>query len=192
MSNDSKEFRELANISLTLRNEYIKENNRWIGSPFEWIKHRPSRSIGAIGETMVSMWLTQYKFNVSRSPDSEADRIIEGKRVEIKLSTLWEGNFYKFQQIRDQNYSFAIMLGLSPEDAHCWVFTKENIIELINSGVITGQHTGKSATDTKWLQIDRKNYNFFKQYGGNLNKALNIIATLTDFYPKSLSEEFDN
>ena len=167
MKNNSKEFRELANISLNLRDEYIKENNNWVGSPFEWIKHRPSRSIGAIGEKIVSMWLTSYNFNISRSPDSQADRIIEGKRVEIKLSTLWESNFYKFQQIRDQNYSFAIMLGLSPEDAHCWVFTKEDIVKLINDGIITGQHTGKGATDTKWLQIDRKHYDFFTQYGGD-------------------------
>lgn len=85
MKNNSKEFRELANISLNLRDEYIKENNNWVGSPFEWIKHRPSRSIGAIGEKIVSMWLTSYNFNISRSPDSQADRIIEGKRVEIKL-----------------------------------------------------------------------------------------------------------
>lgn len=192
MSNTSKEFKELAHISETLRQEYLQENVMWIGSPFEWITHMPSRSRGAIGEKIVSMWLTSYNFNISRSPDSEADRIIEGKRVEIKFSTLWKNGSYTFQQLRDQNYNFAIMLGLSPEDAHCWVLKKEDIIRLWkHDHIIEGQHTGREGGDTAWIHINPNDYDFFKKYGGNLNKALNIISKLTNFYPKSLSEEFD-
>lgn len=191
MSNNSKEFKELAHISETLRQEYLQENVMWIGSPFEWITHMPSRSRGAIGEKIVSMWLASYDFNISRSPDSEADRIIEGKRVEIKFSTLWKNGSYTFQQLRDQNYNFAIMLGLSPDDAHCWVLTKEDIIKLWkHDHIIEGQHTGREGGDIAWIHINPNDYEFFKKYGGNLNKALNIISRLTNFYPKSLTEEF--
>ena len=43
----SKEYRELVSISESLQQEYMDENKIWEGSPFEWIKYRPSRSIGA-------------------------------------------------------------------------------------------------------------------------------------------------
>ena len=36
---------------------------------------------------------------------------------------------YKFQQLRDQNYEFAICLGISPFSAHCWVLPKAEIMD---------------------------------------------------------------
>ena len=58
-------------------------------------------------------------FDVAKSPDSQADRIIAGARAEIKTSTLWKNGVYMFQQLRDQNYAFVICLGISPLNAHC-------------------------------------------------------------------------
>ena len=84
-----------------------------------------SRKKGKIGEELASKYLEKKGFRVTRSPDVEADRIIAGKRAEIKMSTLWEGGFYKFQQLRDQNYDFAICIGISPFDVHCWVLPKD-------------------------------------------------------------------
>lgn len=104
----------LAGLSLALQAEYQSENDAWDGSPFAWIKTRPSRQIGAIGEKLVAGWLAARGFNVVRSGDSEADRVIEGKRVEIKFSTQWANGGYKFQQLRDQRYDLAICLGVSP------------------------------------------------------------------------------
>ena len=67
MSNnfDTKEYQELVQISNMIYEEYKSENILWKGSPFEWIKHRPSRSIGAIGEKIISAWLAMHNFNVS-------------------------------------------------------------------------------------------------------------------------------
>jgi hypothetical protein len=45
--------------------------------------------------------------------------LINGHRVEIKFSTLWQEGIYNFQQIRDQNYEYAVCLGISPFEAHC-------------------------------------------------------------------------
>jgi len=92
----------LVGISQALQLEYQSENREWEGSPFAWIKTRPSRQVGAIGERLVAGWLAARGFNVTRSSDSDADRVIEGKRVEIKFSTLWANGGYKFQQLRDQ------------------------------------------------------------------------------------------
>lgn len=82
---DVVEYNNLVAISQSLQKEYQDENKQWSGSPFEWIKYRPSRSIGAIGEKIVTSWLAMHDFNVARSPDSEADRVVENMRVEINL-----------------------------------------------------------------------------------------------------------
>jgi len=80
---DDPEVKALALISLTLQADYAAEELAWTGSPFAWIKTRPSRQIGAIGEKLVAGWLAAKGFNVIRSPDSGADRIVEDRRVEI-------------------------------------------------------------------------------------------------------------
>ena len=97
----------------------------WSASPFEWIRARPSRQVGKIGEQLVAGWSAAKGFDVIRSPDAEADRVIAGKRVEIKFSTLWKSGVFKFQQFRDQRYAFAICLGLAPFDARCWAISKD-------------------------------------------------------------------
>jgi hypothetical protein len=122
------EVQILAALSLSMQADYAGDETRWQGSPFDWIRKRPSRQKGAIGEKLVAGWLATKNFNIARSPDSDADRLVETKRVEIKLSTLWENDIYTFQQFRDQNYDFAICVGLSPFDAHCWVLPKSVVL----------------------------------------------------------------
>lgn len=82
-----------------------------------------------------------------RSPDSDADRVIEGARVEIKFSTEWESGQYVFQQIRDQNYRFLICLGVSPFDAKAWIFEKKKI----PFKMLKHQHGGDRGHDTWWI-----------------------------------------
>lgn len=118
------EVRVLAGLAESLRADYESDKpDPWAESPFGWIKARPSRQVGAIGEKLVAGWCATKDFDVVRSPDSEADRIIEGHRVEIKFSTMWASGGYKFQQVRDQSYDYlfcvalprsTLMLGLSP------------------------------------------------------------------------------
>ena len=143
MSVQKYDFQILVALSKTLEMEYSDDNDEWIDSPFAWIKTRPSRQVGAIGEKLIAGWLATRGFNVNRSGDSDADRILENKRVEIKFSTLWKTGGYKFQQIRDQNYDLLICLGVSPFDAHCWVIPKADVMRLwLVEGKITGQHYG--------------------------------------------------
>lgn len=189
----SLEYRALVGISKSLQAEYHRENNLWKDSPFAWIKLRPSRSVGAIGEAMVAAWMVMHGFGVQRSPDSQADRIIEGKRVEIKFSTLWKNGAYCFQQIRDQNYDFMVMLGISPHDAHCWVIPKADLMTLRENGALTGQHTGHGAKETTWVQLRPDNTNpHFAPYGNGLDQTLKSISALTGFKSKPLSSQFDS
>ena len=194
---ESQEYRELVSISLALQREYKDENRMWEGSPFEWIKYRPSRSIGAIGEKIVASWLALHDFNISRSPDTEADRLIEDKRVEIKFSTLWRNGTYLFEQIRDQNYSIAIFLGVSPNDAHCWVVPKSEILRLWKvEHRMTPQHGGIRGNDTTWARLSPSCNTaaddvLFKDFGNGLHAALIAISRLTGYVPRSLADSFD-
>ena len=94
----------LAGIATMLQVDY-PENDDWAGSPFAWIKQRPSRQVGKIGEQLVSGWCAAKGLSVGPSGDTEADKVIQGQRVEIKFSTLWKSGLFKFQQIRDQDYA---------------------------------------------------------------------------------------
>jgi hypothetical protein len=175
----------LASISSALYADYAADDLPWTGSPFAWIKTRPSRQVGAIGEKLISGYLAAKTFNIARSPDSDADRIVEGMRAEIKFSTLWANGSYKFQQLRDQNYRFAICLGVSPFDAHCWIIEKPEIFRRwqLRDG-IQSQHGGADGSDTAWLTIDPKNIPYWlNDRGGTLRRAVEVLSRLTGHTP---------
>lgn len=172
---DDPEVLALASISATIQPEYEPSaDDPWIGSPFHWILTTPSRTRGAIGERLVAGWCAAKGADVVRSPDSQADRLINNLRVEVKFSTLWKSGGYKFQQIRNQNYSYLIALGISPFDAHCWILPKEVLLEHVIGHM--GQHTGATGQDTAWLGFDSHSpYEWMKPYGGSLAEAWAVI-----------------
>ena len=175
----------LANCSLTLQADYADEDREWIGSPFAWIKTRPSRQVGTIGEKLVSGWLATKGFDVTRSPDSDADRLVNGVRAEIKFSTLWKSGSFKFQQLRDQNYAFAICLGICPFDAYCWVLPKALILERWRAGDgIESQHGGQGGNDTAWLTVEPGNERpWLRACGGRLSTVADRIVAVTGRRP---------
>jgi len=175
----------LASCSRTLQSEYQEaQDASWDGSPFAWIKTRPSRQVGTIGEKLVAGFLATKGFDVVRSPDAQADRIIAGQRAEIKMSTLWKSGSYRFQQLRDQNYEFAVCLGLSPFDAHCWVLPKTLILYQWSAGGISSQHGGRSGSDTAWLHVLPDTIpDWLHRWGGSLSDAVRVITQITGQAP---------
>ena len=175
------EVQLLAALSEGLQSEYrTEEDLSWLQSPFGWIKSQQSRRKGAIGERLVAGWCAARDINVLRSPDAEADRVLEGFRTEIKFSTLWANQTYKFQQIRDQDYQFLVCLGVSPFTAHAWVFEKEFVVS--NIGLVAGlshQHGGAEGRDTAWLSVSPTNVHpWMNAYGGDLSTAMHRLRTL--------------
>lgn len=180
IGNDDRDVKLLAEYSGDLQGKYKEDDEDWKGSPFAWIRCRPSRQKGTIGEKLITCYLKAKGFDVEPSPDSDADRMINQKRVEIKSSMLWKGGFYKFQQLRNQNYCFVICLGISPFDAHCWVLPKNLIMKQWRIGGIQSQHGGQAGRDTAWLQVDPGNVqNWLRKWGGSLSEAASVVTRMT-------------
>ena len=175
------DFESLLRISNELQIQYEAQNEEWRHSPFAWIKTRPSRQVGAIAEQLLSKWLTEKGLRVERSPDSEADRIVNGVRVEIKFSTLWSSGFYKFQQLRNQNYGVLLCLGISPFEAHLWAISKEMVIQgwRENWEGLRSQHGGRRGRDTAWLEVYPIHVpSWLEPFGGSLEKGFRALVAL--------------
>jgi hypothetical protein len=163
-------------INEKLRQQYERLSEDWTGSPFAWIRTQPSRRVGKIGELLVELWLREKGFVIKPSKNPDFDRFVENIKLEIKFSTLWEGGFYKFQQIRDQEYGYIFCLGISPLEVHGWVILKDIALEKSE-----GQHTGKTAVDTKWLTIYPQSIpEWLKPHGGTLDLAEKVLRRLLE------------
>jgi hypothetical protein len=176
--NTNQEFQLLSAASRIIRSEFQEQNQAWLESPFNWILTLPAGSKGKLGKKLIYQWCALKELSVDRSPDSDADMLINGHRVEIKFSTLWKKGFYRFQQIRDQNYEYSVCLGISPFDAHCWVLSKDVLRQYVIGHM--GQHTGRLGKETSWLTVNPSNpLEWIRPYGGTLNEAFVILNKLS-------------
>jgi hypothetical protein len=170
-----EDVRILASLSQAIAPDYkVAKDDPWVGSPFEWILRVPSRSKGAIGEALVAGWAAAKGFDVTRSHSSDADRVINGQRIEIKLSTLWRNGGFKFQQIRDQDYDFALCIGISPFDAQAWLLPKPILRKYVIGHM--GQHTGAGGSDTSWIGFQSgKPFEWMAPYGDRLSDVSELL-----------------
>lgn len=178
MNRLTSDFNLLATAANYIKADFEKNDSVWRGSPFEWVLKLPSGSKGKLGKQLVFQWCALKGLDVGRSPDSEADMLINGHRVEVKFSTLWETGIYKFQQIREQNYEYSICLGVSPFEAHCWVISKS----ILRQNVIghLGQHTGLSGQETAWFAVNPNSPpDWLSPCGGTLDQAFLVLKNLS-------------
>jgi len=164
-------------IARGLKSSYVRDEaeDKWTNSPFAWIRTRPSRQVGKIGEQLVAEWCKKKGFIVTKSGDSECDLVINRHRVEVKFSTLWESGVYTFQQVRDQNYEYAIFLGISPFAAHGWFISKK-VLQMHVIGHLP-QHAGKAGSDTFWLTFPTsKPPSWLIPFGGALAETYKVMS----------------
>lgn len=172
------DFDLLATAANYLKPDFDQVDLEWEESPFAWVRRLPAGSKGKIGKRLVQQWCGLKGLSVDRSPDSDADMLINGHRIEVKFSTQWKNGEYRFQQIRDQDYEYVVCLGISPSEAHCWVISKA----ILNDHVIghTGQHTGSSGQDTAWIKIDPSEpHEWLEDCGGTLEQAFTVLNRLS-------------
>jgi len=169
----------LAALASSLKADFVgeKEIELWQNSPFYWIKSRPSRQIGAIGEALVAGWSASKGFDVTKPESADHDRKIAGLKVEVKFSTLWTNNrIFKFQQLRNQDYEYAFLLGISPFDAQAWFVPKAEL-SFNRPPELVPQHGGAAGKDTRWLSFPADSPpNWLEQFGGRLSAVNKLIA----------------
>ena len=174
----SSDFNLLATAANYIKNDLVRDYRAWEGSPFEWVLKLPPGSKGKLGKQLVYQWCALKGLSVDRSPDSEADMLINGHRVEVKFSTLWKAGIYKFQQVRDQNYEYSVCLGISPLEAHCWVISKAVLRQHVIGHL--GQHTGLGGQETAWFPVSPQTPpEWIIPYGGTLDQAFIILRSLS-------------
>lgn len=172
-------FDQMAGLNGALRQKMERAGGGWEHSPFAWIRQQPSRRVGAIGEAFARALLAADGFTMDKAQSSEHDMRADGKRLEVKFSTQWETGRYKFQQIRDQAYDGALLLGLSPQTAHAWFVPKLVLMAAWKAGHLVGQHGGSGAKETAWIEVDPGNVPaWLAPYGPTLDVALQHLRAL--------------
>ena len=144
----------------------------WAKSPFGWLRTINSRAKGAVGERLMCGWAREMGIFVGPPANSDHDRRFDGVPVEIKMSLLWDGGAFVFQQIRDQDYDVACLLGIGPANVQLWAVPKA--VLWANA---QGQHTGFDAQETRWLRFQADDPPAWIQpYGGDLRQAAAALA----------------
>ena len=173
------DFDLLATAANFIKREFEGNQLDWSGSPFEWVLSLPSGSKGKLGKRLVYQWCALNGLSIEGSPDSDADMLVNKHRVEIKFSTLWKARIYKFQQLRDQNYEYSILLGVSPFEAHCWVVSKKILKKYVIGHM--GQHTGSAGQETAWITVNPQSPpDWLLDCGGTLDQAYLVLKSLSN------------
>lgn len=172
MNDESFELFLLANRDAQEAMGTATREDPWAGSPFEWLMRLPSRRRGKAGELLAEAWLRRLGYRVDRRLSGEHDRLVNGKKVEIKFSTLWESGDYVFQQLRDQDYELVVLLGVSPALADGWVVPKSTAFE-----AAIPQHGGARGADTRWIRFRAHSPpEWLAGYGGGLESFESAVA----------------
>lgn len=163
----SKSFIELATAAKYIQKELEEQSDFWKNSPFEWVLQLPAAKKGKLARHLVSDWLANNGYSIENPKKSYASISVNGHLIAVKFSTLWTNGVYKFQQIRSRGYDSLICLGISPNEAHSWIFPREYAIEHA-----TPQHKGAKDAEY-WMAIDPENPpEWAKSNGGALDQAI--------------------
>lgn len=117
----------MAKLSADLEDEHrTRTPNRWVDSPFQWLRHEAPSRKGAIGKEMFKRWAQSAGFEVAAAPPrSQCDCVVAGLKVAVKFGLQWANGTFVFEQIRKQDYAVGALLGLEPQRAHLWVVPRD-------------------------------------------------------------------
>jgi hypothetical protein len=135
-----------------LYSEIIKDKSldSYVDSAFLPLKNMSSRKKGKYFERIAKEYLLNLGFVISKASSTDNDFIVEGIKVEVKGSFLWEGNKgFKFQQIRtNQNYDVIIFISIFPDKIEFHACSKDSSkknleVQDKDGNWIYNQHGGK-------------------------------------------------
>jgi hypothetical protein len=150
----------------------------WSASPFAWLLDLPSGTRGAVGRRLIEEWINSMGVPVHQeTANNQRYVVVNGHRVQVKMSTLWNNGTYRFQQIRDQDYEYVLCLGLSPDDVHAWFIPKNELFVHLRG--TAGQHTGAGARETFWLTTSPSgSEGWLDDHGNQLSTVRETIMSL--------------
>ncbi|MBV6396208.1 MAG: hypothetical protein HFACDABA_01802 [Anaerolineales bacterium] len=169
----NQDFQLLASAASYYRLEIESSDVEWENSPFNWVLDLPPAAKGKIGRNLITTWFASRGFSIKQGTGKDSFLTVNGYRCATKFSTLWSGGFYKFQQIRDEDYDFLICLGISPFESHCWVFRKSYVLQHA-----TYQHRGAKGSEY-WLSINPETPpDWARNHGGILASTYSVFQRL--------------
>jgi hypothetical protein len=168
-----------------------KQKSSYSNSIFLPLKELSSRKKGKYFENIFKEWAKGCGLLVEKAQSSNHDCIIEGKKVEIKGSFLWDGNTFKWQQIRThQDYDILILMSIYPDRIEIHGCSKKESIENLeikdqNGNWIYQQHGGKNkSVDTVhpvlWFSTDNPNKIGWIQTIENKEDFLSLLEKTND------------
>ena len=127
-----------------------KNNDPYLNSPFRVYKEMSSKKKGKYFELIAEQYLKKQGYNVTKSQNSDHDRVVNGKKLEIKGSMLWgEGTHFRWQQIRtSQDYDVMCFVAIYPDRIELYGATKDVVkcnleVQDDRGNWIYNQHGGK-------------------------------------------------
>jgi len=139
---------------------------RWSNGPFLGIKLMPAKAKGKRFEEIAQSIFEMIGLTVTKPTNSDHDRIVDGKKFEIKGSTITKGSedCFSFLQIRPaQDYQFLILETFWFDGTiQYYKIPKTEINLLIEKGVFKKQHGGNKAESGTFCYVG--NLSPFSEY----------------------------
>ncbi|NDB61922.1 hypothetical protein EB001_26300 [bacterium] len=128
-------------------------NDRYKDSVFLSLKNLSSKKKGAYFESMYQEYMESKGCVVGKSGSTDNDRVVDGRKKEIKGSFLWADNnnklHFRWQQIRPgQDYDDVVFLAFFPDRLEIYEANKETVRNAVEvqderGNWIHNQHGGK-------------------------------------------------
>lgn len=125
----SADFLHLAAAASFMQQDIEAQNDLWKDSPFAWVLQFSAPQKEMLAYRLVTAWLESHGRQVERWKDSQDGLIVDGHWMEIRLAILRTSGKYRFEHIRGQGADFILCLGISPAQAHAWVFNREVVLQ---------------------------------------------------------------
>ena len=142
---------------------------RWFTSPFRELKHLHAKQQGKRYEEITRSVLEQAGYKIATHTDTDYDMVMDGKKCEIKGSTVIKGHNDKFSflQIRpEQQYDELVFSCFYFDKLEIYKISKQRVMELVELGRDDnnkGKRGRAKKGETKPTVVAR----FKKQHGGN-------------------------
>lgn len=137
---------------MKLPTEFLDESStdqRWLSGPFYNLKMLSAKTKGKRFEQIAQYIFEQKGLIVEKASNTDHDRIVSEKKLEVKGSTITKGSddCFSFLQIRpDQDYDFLVLETFWFDGTiKFFKLSKEIVLNMIDTNLFKKQHGGNKA-----------------------------------------------